>query len=79
LLEVADARGPPGSLAGRLHGRQQHSDQHADDRDHDEEFDERETMYGATELESKHGKSCARGGSREEDESPRHRRDRIAF
>jgi hypothetical protein len=34
LLEIADALGSPGRLAGRLHGRQQQRDQDADDGDH---------------------------------------------
>ncbi len=43
LLEVVDALGAPGRLAGRLHRRQQERDQHGDDRDHHQQLDQRET------------------------------------
>ena len=42
LMQLVDAVGAPGGLAGRLNGRQQERDQDADDGDHDQQFDERE-------------------------------------
>ena len=42
LLEVVDALGTPGGLAGRLHGGQQQRDQDGDDGDHHQQFDQRE-------------------------------------
>ena len=42
LLEVVDALGAAGGLAGRLHGRQQQADQDGDDRDHHQQLDQRE-------------------------------------
>ena len=38
LLEVVDALGPAGRLAGRLHGRQEQGDQHGDDGDHHQQL-----------------------------------------
>ena len=49
LLEVVDALGAAGGLAGRLHRRQQQADQHGDDRDHHQQLDQgeaRTTMPG---------------------------------
>jgi hypothetical protein len=42
LLEVVDALGASGGLAGRLDGGQQQRDQHGDDRNHDQELDQGE-------------------------------------
>ena len=48
LLEVVDALGPPGGLAGRLHGGQEQGDQDGDDGDDDQQFDQGEatTTHG---------------------------------
>ena len=42
LLQVVDALGPPGGLAGRLDGGQQQGDQDGDDRDDHQQLDQRE-------------------------------------
>ncbi len=42
LLEVVDALGTAGRLAGSLHGGQQECDQDRDDRDHDQKLDQGE-------------------------------------
>ena len=43
LLQVVDALGAAGGLAGRLHGGQQEADQDRDDRDHDQQLDQGES------------------------------------
>ena len=43
LLQVVDALGTAGRLAGGLDGRQQQGDQDRDDGDHDQQLDQRES------------------------------------
>ena len=43
LLQVVDALGAAGGLAGRLHGGQQQADQDPDDRDDHQQLDQRES------------------------------------
>ena len=43
LLQVVDALGTTGRLAGRLNRRQQQGDEHRNDRDHHEQFDQGKT------------------------------------
>ena len=43
LLQVVDALGAPGGLAGRLDGRQEQGNQDGDDGDDDQQLDQRET------------------------------------
>ena len=44
LLQVVDATGPPGRLAGRLDRRQQQRDQDADNGNHHQQFDQRKRL-----------------------------------
>jgi len=68
LLQVVDALGATGRLAGRLHGRQEQGDQHADDGDDHQQLDQRETASNLP--HSLHGRTSAdvRRGRKEEDQ-----------
>src|SRR5262249_42642937 len=65
LLEVVDAGGAPGRLAGGLDGRQQECDQHRDDGDHDQEFDQGESSLQHSFLPSIQAELDSNGLQRE--------------